>query len=123
MMNSGKVRHNLDFPPSNRTTNHRGIAMRLLPALALALGLAAPAASAQDPKLEEILTLMERRVEGIQDLRFQVDQKADPSWGLPMQPGIAVTWLKGTGLRLRASLEHAMRFSRSGHSIPGPPAE
>ena len=82
--------------------------MRLLPALALAIGLAAPAASAQDPKIEEILTLMERRVEGLQDLRFQVEQKADPSWGMPVQPGIAVAWLKGTGLRLRASLENAM---------------
>src|SRR5688572_20055004 len=82
--------------------------MRLLPALALALGLAAPAAVAQDPKIEEVLTLMERRVEGIQDLLFQIEQKADPSWGMPIQPTITVAWLKGTGLRLRAAAEHAV---------------
>src|SRR5262245_32036684 len=84
--------------------------MRLLPALLLAIGLVAPAASAQDPKLEEILSRMASRAEGIQDVSFKIDQKADANWGMPVQADIAVTWLKDTGLRLRATSEMPMEM-------------
>lgn len=91
--------------------------MRAVIVFALVIGFAESTASAQDPKLDEVLLLMESRTEGIRDLSFTIDQKADAAVGMPVQASIAVTWLKGTGLRLHSSTEPQMEMP--GNYIPG----
>lgn len=74
-------------------------------ALALFAAWVAPAASPQDPKIEEILTLMEKRTEGLKDVSFIIEQKADRSMGMPVRSEAVVSYVRGTGLRVRASAD------------------
>lgn len=80
--------------------------MRHAAALALCLGLLPTAAARQDAaSLEEVLAMMEKRAEGLQDASWRVELQADRAWGLPGTAAISVSYVKGAGLRLRAISE------------------
>jgi len=85
--------------------------MRLVVAL-LAL-LAAP----QETKLDEVLDLMEKRTEGLQDLEVKVVTRVERSMGLP-RTDVTVSWVRGAGLRVHARTQMGAEGRNFGVQVP-----
>lgn len=74
--------------------------------VALAALLLAPvSALPQETKLEDVVALMEKRAEGLRDVRFRLDVTSARMMGLPGRLEVIVTSVRGAGVRVRASCE------------------
>lgn len=90
-----------------------------LAAIALFLAFLVPlaAASAQEATLEGLLDLMEKRAEGLRDLSFRVDSRAERNMGMPRSE-VTVLYVRGAGLRVRARTEPFGEAMRAGLNTP-----
>jgi thioredoxin-like negative regulator of GroEL len=79
--------------------------MRVIWLAALAVTLAGRPGRSQETGLESVLSLMEKRVEGVRDVALKVVTQADRQMGMLERGEAHVVYVKGVGLRVRASIE------------------